>query len=115
MKIGNLESLKNIAFCIPDGKSIRITWSPGATAIYTVSPGNLTENTYCDMHDVIAFYHDKALYVIPSMQNIPEILKDNGFIWKPMNVLFALGNYPTWHKRKWKRLLKMAKEENCRV
>ena len=110
--IDNLESLKHIAFCIPVGKPIRITWTPGASYIFV--PKNLGDSTYWDMDNVVAFYHENALYVIPSMQKVMAILRNNGFTWKPMCVPFSCGSYPTWHKRKWKRLLKMAKEENCK-
>lgn len=114
-KVTNLWALKCRAIKIKEGESLLIYWPQFNR---TSEQKFNFENDYCVKkhsyninQNVIAFYENKELFVIPYFSEAIDILKREGFSRSEMFVPFSNREYPIVYKGYWEELLKKAKEQ----
>ena len=107
----SLEHLKEKAFAI--ATPIEVVYTPKYTEIFDPAKENYQDNTYNTYnHEVIAFFTENVLYVIPFTYKAIKILENANFTMvvedNDMYIPFCEFDYPAVEKEKWLNLKKEA-------
>ena len=108
-KFETLAQIKEAAITITH--PIKVHWPlHNKDEIISIDHSQLVDKTYETNNGTVAFVSDGALYVIPWMKQVMDILRENGFTNRGMYVPFSNGEYPVAWQSKWNDLKRIAKE-----
>lgn len=112
-----LEDLKKKAFAIPS--PIEVVYPPKFKDIFDPAKENYRNNTFnTHNREVIAFFTENILYVIPFTYKAAKILEDANFVWviedDGMYIPFCECDYPAAESEKWLTLKKEASDQRAK-